>query len=300
MNRRGPGPRPWLNDAINNQVRQLAGSGLAIFSRQNFQSMQVATSIVDVGSVTHTGMVRERNEDACLVRTEIGLWAVADGMGGHEAGDLASQILVKSLDGIGEPASSADLLEQCEQRAFLANQEIMALSRARNGAIIGTTAAILLIREEYFACVWAGDSRVYLIKDGSIGQVSHDHTEVEQLVAEGKLSREDAKDWPNNVITRAVGVAEDLELEVVTGPADAGDIFVICSDGLTKHLDDNEILREATARNAQAACDSMLALTLERGGLDNVTVVIIRLLPAVARASEPTNPSDAVVAERQP
>ena len=262
--------------------------------------MQVSNSIVDVGSVTHTGMVRERNEDACLVRTEIGLWAVADGMGGHEAGDVASRILVKSLDGIAEPASSADLLEQCEDRVFLANQQILAVSRARNGAVIGTTVAILLIREEYYACVWAGDSRVYLIKDGAIGQVSHDHTEVEQLIAEGKLSREEAKDWPNNVITRAVGVGEDLELEVVTGPADAGDIFVICSDGLTKHLDDDEILRQVTARNAQAACDTMLALALERGGLDNVTVVIIRLLPAVRRSSEPTNSPDAVAAERQP
>ena len=259
--------------------------------------MQVATSTVDVGSVTHTGMVRERNEDSCLVRTDIGLWAVADGMGGHEAGDLASQILVKSLDGIGEPASSADLLEQCEQGVFRANQEIMDLSDARGGAVIGTTAAILLIREEYYACVWAGDSRVYLIKDGSIGQVSHDHTEVEELVAQGKLSREDAKDWPNNVITRAVGVAEDLELEVVTGPVDSGDIFVICSDGLTKHLDDDEILRQVTARNAQAACESMLALALERGGLDNVTVVVVRLLPAVRWSSEPTNSPDAIASE---
>jgi serine/threonine protein phosphatase PrpC len=260
--------------------------------------MQVATSTVDVGSVTHTGMVRERNEDSCLVRTDIGLWAVADGMGGHEAGDLASQILVKSLDGIGEPASSADLLEQCEQQVFRANQEIMDLSDARGGAVIGTTAAILLVREEYYACVWAGDSRVYLIKDGSIGQVSHDHTEVEELVAQGKLSREDAQDWPNNVITRAVGVAEDLELEVVTGPVDSGDIFVICSDGLTKHLDDDEILRQATARNAQAACESMLALALERGGLDNVTVVVVRLLPAVRWSSEPTNSPDAVASEQ--
>ena len=260
--------------------------------------MQIATSTIDVGSVTHTGMVRERNEDSCLVRTDIGLWAVADGMGGLDAGDLASQILVKSLDEIGEPASSAELLEQCEQQVFCANQEIMNLSRARGGAIIGTTAAILLIREEYYACVWAGDSRVYLIKDGSIGQLSHDHTEVEELVAQGKLSRDDAKDWPNNVITRAVGVAEDLELEVVTGPVDAGDIFLICSDGLTKHLDDDEILRQATARNAQAACESMLTLALERGGLDNVTVIVIRLLPAVRQSSEPTNSPDAGASER--
>jgi protein phosphatase len=90
------------------------------------------------------------------------------------------------------------------------------------------------------------------------------------------------------VITRAVGVAEELELEVVTGPADPDDIFVICSDGLTRHLRDDEILQYAVGRNTQAACELMLALALERGGLDNVTVVVVRLLSAV-RSSEPTN-----------
>ena len=246
-------------------------------------------SLVDVGSVTHTGMVRERNEDSCLVRTDIGLWAVADGMGGHEAGDMASQIVVRSLDGIAEPASSAELLEQCEERIFRANQEIMDLSSARNGTIIGTTAAILLVREEHYACVWAGDSRVYLIKNGSIGQVSRDHTEVEEMVAGGALSREDARNWPSNVITRAVGVAPDLELEVVTGPVASGDIFVLCSDGLTKHVQDDEILQQVTTHNAQASCDAMLTLALERGGTDNVSVVVVRVLPAVRRSSEPTN-----------
>ena len=190
-------------------------------------------SLVDVGSVTHTGMVRERNEDSCLVRTDIGLWAVADGMGGHEAGDMASQIVVRSLDGIADPASSAELLQECEERIFRANQEIMDLSSARNGAIIGTTAAILLLREEHYACVWAGDSRVYLIKNGSIGQVSRDHTEVEELVAVGALSREDARNWPNNVITRAVGVAPDLELEVVTGPVASG--CIVTRGGFDAH-----------------------------------------------------------------
>jgi serine/threonine protein phosphatase PrpC len=91
------------------------------------------------------------------------------------------------------------------------------------------------------------------------------------------------------VITRAVGVAEDLELEIVSGSADPGDIFVICSDGLTKHLRDDEILQYAAGRNARAACEVMLELALERGGFDNVTVVVVRLLAAVPRSSEPTN-----------
>jgi serine/threonine protein phosphatase PrpC len=250
--------------------------------------MDEAQLSFDVSSVTHAGKVRERNEDSCLVRTDTGLWAVADGMGGHEAGDLASRILVESLDAIEQPGAALDLLEQCEAQIFQANQRIMDLSRARNGAIIGTTVAVLLVRDAHYACVWAGDSRVYLISGGAIKQLSRDHTEVEELVAAGTLSREDAENWPNNVITRAIGAAEDLELEVVTGSADPGDIFVICSDGLTKHLSDDEIRQYAGDRNARAACEGMLELALERGGLDNVTVVVVRLLSGVPRSSEPT------------
>ncbi|CCE06321.1 conserved hypothetical protein [Bradyrhizobium sp. STM 3843] len=243
-------------------------------------------SLFDVGSVTHAGRVRPRNEDSCLVRTDVGLWAVADGMGGHEAGDLASRIVVQSLDAIAMPGSAADLLAECEQRLFSANRQILALSHERQGAIIGTTAAVLLVRDGYYACVWAGDSRVYLINRGSISQVSHDHSELEELIAGGTLSRDDVKDWPSNAITRAVGVVDDPEFEVVTGPAEPEDVFVICSDGLTKHLQDNEILQYVTTRRAQVACDDMLALALDRGGLDNVTIVVIRLL--APRSSEPT------------
>jgi serine/threonine protein phosphatase PrpC len=250
--------------------------------------MDVLPLIFDVGSATHAGKVRERNEDSCLVRTDTGLWAVADGMGGHAAGDLASRILVQSLDAIEQPEAALDLLEQCETQIFRANQEIVGLSRAHDGATIGTTAAVLLVRDGHYACLWAGDSRVYLISHGAIKQLSRDHSEVEELVATGALSREDAENWPNNVITRAVGVAEDLELDIVTGSAEAGDTFVICSDGLTRHLRDDEILQHAAGCNARAACDDMLALALERGAVDNVTVVVVRVLSEVQRSSEPT------------
>ena len=250
--------------------------------------MHVSPSSFDVSSVTHAGKVRERNEDACLVRTDTGLWAVADGMGGHEAGDLASRILVESLNAIAQPEAALDLLEQCETQIVHANQRIRDLSRARHGATIGTTVAVLLVRDRHYACLWAGDSRIYLISGGTISQLSRDHTEVEELVAAGTLSREDAETWPNNVITRAIGTAEELELEIVTGAADPGDVFVICSDGLTKHLRDDEILGYAAGRNARAACEAMLELALQRGGLDNVTVVVVRLLAPAPRSSEPT------------
>jgi len=250
--------------------------------------MDVWPLCFDASSATHAGKVRDRNEDSCLVRTDVGLWAVADGMGGHEAGDVASRTLVESLDAVERPRAALDLLEQCETQILRANRRIMDLSRARNGATIGTTAAVLLVRNKRYACVWVGDSRIYLINSGSIRQLSRDHTEVEELVAAGTLSREEARKWPSNIITRAVGVAEHLELEIATGQARAGDVFVICSDGLTKHLRDEEILQYAAGRNARAACETMLELALERGGLDNVTVVVVRVLAGVRRPSEPT------------
>lgn len=240
--------------------------------------MSMSEPKFDAGCTTHTGKVRERNEDACLVRSDLGLWAVADGMGGHEAGDVASRILVQSLDAIERPNEALDLLKACEAQIFRANEQILALSREVRGATIGTTAAVLLIRDEHYACIWAGDSRIYLINRGAIRQLSRDHTEAEELVATGTLSREEAGKWPQNVITRAVGVVDDCELEIVSGPAQAGDVFVLCSDGLTKHLEDGEILQYASTRSAAAACEDMVAEALARGGLDNVTVVVVRLL----------------------
>src|SRR5258708_35050830 len=151
--------------------------------------MAVSPSSFDVSSVTDAGQVRVRNEDSCLVRTDTGLWAVADGMGGHEAGDLASRILVESLNAIKQPEAALDLLEQCETQIFRANQRIVALSRERHGATIGTTAAVLLLRDEHYACVWAVDSRGYLINGGAIRQGSRDHTGIEELGATGTLTR---------------------------------------------------------------------------------------------------------------
>src|SRR5260370_27913387 len=150
--------------------------------------MDVSQLSFDVSSVTHAGKVRVRNEDSCLVRTDTGLWAVADGMGGHEAGDLASRILVESLDAIEQPEAALDLLEQCETQIFRANQQIVDLSRARDGATIGTTAAVLLVRDKHYACVWAGDSRVYLINGGVLKHLWRRHTQDQELVAPGTLS----------------------------------------------------------------------------------------------------------------
>jgi protein phosphatase len=230
----------------------------------------------DAGSATHPGKVRSRNEDSHLMRTDAGLWAVADGMGGHEAGDVASQLIVSALDTIPAVASANRLLEETETRIFLANRQIIDMSRQRGGSVIGSTVAILLISEDHYACVWAGDSRLYLVRRDTIRQVSRDHTEIEEMLASGTVTPEEAKKWPNNVITRAVGVQDNPELEIVTGAFEDCDTFVLCSDGLTRHVADNEILECVSNDNAQRSSAALVDLAVERGGLDNVTVVVVR------------------------
>jgi protein phosphatase len=230
----------------------------------------------ETGVTTHPGKVRPRNEDAVLARADVGLWAVADGMGGHDAGDLASQLIIQALDGISSTTTAMQLLEETETRIFEANRQIIDISRQRGGAVIGSTVAILLISEDHYACIWAGDSRLYLVSHGTVRQVSRDHTEVEEMIASGVMTSEEARHLPQNVITKAVGVHKTPELEIVTGAFEESDIFVLCSDGLTKHVSDKEILQQVSSGSAQSSCDALVELALNRGGLDNITVVVVR------------------------
>jgi serine/threonine protein phosphatase PrpC len=241
--------------------------------------LQHPRPLFETGSATHVGKVRTRNEDSLLARPEIGLWAVADGMGGHNAGDLASAAVISALQSIGRAQTAAELLARCEQQIAKANSTLLDVSRQR-GSLVGTTVAVLLVHDQHFACVWAGDSRVYLVRDRTIALRSRDHTEAQELVAEGRLTPAEARAWPRrNVITRAVGVREETELEINNGILQAGDVFVLCSDGLTNHVDDNEILEAAAANTPQHACDALIGLTLSRGATDNVTAIAVRYQP---------------------
>ncbi len=232
------------------------------------------------GAATDVGRVRQENEDAYLVLPESGIFAVADGMGGHQAGQLASAVVIDALRRIAEPASVAELLTRCRERLALANDQLLEIAADRGGIVIGATVAALLAWEGYYACVWSGDSRIYLLRGGKIQQISRDHTEVAELIAEGILTAEEAQTWPRrNVITRAIGVYHELEIEVAQGVLEKDDVFVICSDGLTTHVSDAEILQFARVKGAQGACDKLVALTIERGAVDNVTVVIVRYAP---------------------
>jgi len=236
-----------------------------------------STSFVySTGYATHTGKVRRENEDSYLVKPDSGVWAVADGMGGHEAGAQASAAVVAELSSIGAAAGGADLLSRLEERVLRANAQMQRLSQARGGGVVGSTLVALLVFEGHYACVWSGDSRLYRVRAGVLEQLSRDHSEAQDLVDRGLLSAAEARTWPRrNIITRALGIADVPELDMEHGPIAAGDRFVICSDGLTTHVEDPEILAIAAGEPPQSACDRLVALALDRGGTDNVTVVIV-------------------------
>jgi protein phosphatase len=233
------------------------------------------SSRFETGSATHPGKLRTENEDAFLDNAPIGLWAVADGMGGHDAGQLASTTLIEALGTISPTNSAAELLVQCEARIVETNSHLLRIAAERR-TTIGTTLALLLAYGVNYACIWSGDSRIYRIRDGAIARLSRDHTEVQDLVDQGLLTAEEGRVWPRrNVITRAIGVGTEPELEIQQGVLVPDDTFVLCSDGLTTHVHDDEILQHVAYVLPQGASDALVALALDRGGTDNVTVVVV-------------------------
>ena len=233
----------------------------------------------DTGGASDKGCIREQNEDRFLTKPSSGVWVVADGMGGHEAGDYASQTIVDSVGSIGFPASAPDLQARFVERIERAHEDIQARSRELNGATVGATLVAVLAFEENFACIWSGDSRIYLLRDDEMRQVSTDHTEAQELLAAGSITPEEAENWPRkNVITRAIGVSSKPRLDEIYGVLRPDDVFLLCSDGLTEHVEDHEIDDAMRLGDAQKTCDDLIQMTLDRGARDNVTVVVVRCL----------------------
>ena len=238
---------------------------------------------------THVGKARKVNEDALLDYSQVGLWAVADGVGGAAAGDWASACAVQALGSLGTPSSAAAFLGEVKEALRKANTALRSQAEA-SGNLIATTIVTLLFFQRHFACVWAGDSRLYLLRDGRLRQISRDHSEVQELVDKGVISPEQARHHPRgNVVTRALGAAETPDLDDVHEPLRESDVFLLCSDGLTKTMDDNEIA-VSLAQPIEHAVESLIQTTLDRGAPDNVTVVAVKVLPAdpVDPAAEPT------------
>jgi len=234
-----------------------------------------------VSAVTHPGFARDHNEDAYVSRPELGLWAVADGAGGHQSGEAASGLIIDALDAIPPELALEELLGQVRFHMAAAHAVLREQAARRgDGALVASTVVLLIIRDGYFACLWAGDSRAYLLRDGALSQITRDHSLVQELVDTGHITESEAEGHPRaNIITRAVGAEPDiLELEKVTGRLASGDRFMLCSDGLSKELADLEIADILRAEGATLAAHTLLEAALARQAGDNVTVVVVEAL----------------------
>jgi serine/threonine protein phosphatase PrpC len=227
------------------------------------------------GARTHVGCVRQVNEDAHLARPLDGLWAVADGMGGHVKGQWASSTIARTLEASPSPEGFDAAVAAASAALQAANAEIYAEAQA-TGRPIGSTVAALLVKEGRFAVLWAGDSRVYLCRGGRLQRLTVDHSQVEQMVSSGLLRPEEAEGHPmSHVLSRAVGVRRELQLDLHTDEALAGDMFLLCSDGLSRTVAAEEIERSLRGESPRGAAERLLQAALDQGASDNVTVLVV-------------------------
>jgi len=225
--------------------------------------------------LTHEGRVRDHNEDSLLLRDDVGAWVVADGMGGHENGEWASNEIIEAvrqtpLGANFDPAvgAMADALHAANARIHQAGVE--------GGKRMGSTVAALYISGSRFACLWAGDSRIYLLRDGTLHRLTRDHTQVQDMVDAGLMAAHEAKGHPmSHVLSRAVGVQAVLELDAIADEIAHRDVFLLCSDGLTGPVSEDEIAAQMASASPEAACRRLVELTLSRGAPDNVTVIAV-------------------------
>jgi serine/threonine protein phosphatase PrpC len=222
-------------------------------------------------SKTHEGCVRTHNEDSYVARDDGGLWAVADGMGGHEGGEWASGRIVRELGRIDLALGYEDVCEEAAQAVSAANKQILAEGKER-GKSMGSTLVMLVIEGARYSVLWAGDSRAYLMRGGRLERLSRDHTQVQEMVTRGLMTAEQAQGHPmGHVLSRAVGVQKEVEIDRVEGEVQPGDIFLLCSDGLHGVVGE-ETIGDRFARAApDRALDELIELTLEKGAPDNVT-----------------------------
>lgn len=233
-----------------------------------------ATTLASTAA-THPGAVRKRNEDNLVDRPDLGLWAVADGAGGHGSGDVASAAIADALSSIPPGLTAAEMLAQVRLRLAGVHADLQARADARGtGGVIASTIVVLLARGEHFAALWAGDSRIYLMRDGQLLRLTRDHSLVQELVDAGEIDAADAESHPKaNIITRAVGAGGELVLDKVADRIQPGDRYMLCSDGVFKELPEARI---AALLADGAKADELVRLAVEAGGRDNVSVVLIQ------------------------
>ena len=241
--------------------------------------MQEVANLWRSAARTDTGKVRARNEDAFLALPEQGLWVVADGMGGHQNGALASRLIVEQL---AEP-SAGDLpqrLDELRKRLHSLNRRLgqeLTVTAAHPDPVIGSTVVALLIEGDRAACVWAGDSRCYLWRGSRLYQLSRDHSLLQQLIDEQQLSPAEAARHPAaHALTRAIGASEELKLEILELDVLPGDAFLLCSDGLYQGLSADSLGAALNLPSPQLTLNRLFQHALDGPARDNLSAVVIR------------------------
>ncbi|MFN3469915.1 MAG: PP2C family protein-serine/threonine phosphatase [Novosphingobium sp.] len=225
-------------------------------------------------ALSHVGNVRSQNEDSHFADGAAGVWVVADGMGGHTNGKLASEALVAAVAAVRLPDAIDEACEVLAQAIHSANTAIYGHAQAE-GVQMGTTVVALIVRGDEFAVLWAGDSRAYLQRDGVLVQLTRDHTQVQEMVDRGLLDPADVEDHPmKHVLSRAVGVQDALEIDAIRDSMVSRDLFLLCSDGLYGVVSEAQIAQIMQERGI-AAAEALIEASLAAGAPDNVTVTLV-------------------------
>ena len=224
---------------------------------------------------TDIGKLRKQNEDAAWFDEARAVFAVADGMGGHLAGEVASRMAIEAVQRMAREYERPGIAALREAVAC-AHETILAHAQDHiECAGMGTTLSVLWLGENYAYIAHVGDSRIYRLREGSLTQITQDHSLVEELVRAGLITREQARTHPRrNIITRALGTHGENEPDLLVTDVQDGDVFLLCTDGLTGMVPDDEIERTLRDCGIEAAADRLLALALDAGGRDNVTLIL--------------------------
>lgn len=229
-------------------------------------------------ATTHRGKRRQHNEDAVLVRNDVGLWVVADGMGGHALGDYASQCIRDALAELQIAGSLADRVDLVEAELLDVNDGLRAHARVHcDGATIGSTVVAMVADGQVGIALWAGDSRLYRYRLGRLEQVTRDHSPAYELYETGAISEAELLATDSNIITRAVGSQQKLHLDLAVFDVEPHDKYLLCSDGLYREISSEDMHHCLSGDSPQDMVDELLALTLASPARDNVSIVVTQL-----------------------
>lgn len=241
--------------------------------------MPQGSSAIETSSMTHTGSVRSKNEDALIALPKAGIWAVADGMGGHDAGDYASRCVISHLYQAALHFNGRDLVNRIPDILQAANSELYTYShRLQSNKIVGSTVSILILEQDQYHCFWSGDSRCYLMRDNGLRLLTRDHTGAEEMRALGIYSREEIENNPESkMLTQAIGVDPTPHVDYTSDYIYEGDRFLLCTDGLTKIYTDQELADQVEANNIDRINQDFLTGALNAGAPDNLSSIIVAL-----------------------